>query len=324
MAVSVCGSYNLMDSEYVPYRTETATWDLLTGNRLEPEELFCKDVDIAAVLNEKVRSYALTPFDYTGLYPNMKLDFAALPQTGWHLTHDAIYIDQANPYFANGVRIPLTNLPDGILAADQARDFTKAMDHERIVVHPIWNTSDRDIYYAYNADSLVSCGFLKEEVHPNAAKINKQVMDHLNDHFTMDAITDFYTEQGVDMEDVDVWILDWSLQNLGGKYLLFQGRLPYHMTNDPGDQIKYPHKVFMLFDLESGREISPNVLLKEGWQKAAADVVGVPNWEPTTLPDGEPEIQSFYLNRDGSAVLSLLYAEGEYSATVPRDYVNHG
>ena len=324
VAVSVCGSYNMMDSDYVPYRTETATWDLLTGKRLAPEDLFCKGVDIGAVLNEKVRSYSMTPFDYTGLYPNMKLDFAALPQTGWHLTHDAIYIDQANPYFANGVRIPLTNLPDGILAADQARDFTEAFDHESIVVHPIFNTSDRDIYYAYNSDGLVSCGFLKESAHPNAAKINKQVMDHLNTHFTLEAITGFYTGHGISMEDVEVWILDWSLQKLGSKYLLFQGTLPYHMTEDPAAQIRYPHKVFMLFDLKSGREISWTVLLKEGWQEAARDVVGVPNWEPTTLPDGEPELQSFYIYRDGSAVLSLLYDVGEYSATIPRDYVNYG
>jgi len=314
----------MMDSDYVPYRTETATWDLLTGKRLEPKELFCQGVDIAAVLNEKVRSYSMTPFDYTGLYPNMKLDFAALPQTGWHLTHDAIYIDQANPYSANGVRIPLTNLPDGILASDQARDFTEAFDHESIVVHPIFNTSDRDIYYAYNSDGLVSCGFLKESAHPNEAKINKQVMDHLNTHFTLEAITEFYTGHGISMEDVEVWILDWSLQKLGSKYLLFQGTLPYHMTEDPAAQIRYPHKVFMLFDLESGREISWTVLLKEGWQKAARDVVGVPNWEPTTLPDGEPELQSFNIYRDGSAVLSLLYGVGEYSATVPREYINHG
>ena len=324
VAVSVCGSYNLMDSDYVPYRTETATWDLLTGQRLEPEDLFCQGVDIAAVLNERVRSYSLTAFDFTGLYPNMKQDFAALPRTGWHLTHDAIYIDQANPYFANGVRIPLTGLPDGVLAADQARDFRAAMDHEAIVVHPIWNTSDRDIYYAYNADALVSSGFLKEDTHPNAAKINAQVMDHLNAHFTMEAITAFYTDRGIAMEDVEVWMLDWNLQKLGNQYLLFQGRQPYHMTEDPTAQVRYPHKVFMLFDLETGQEISWTVLLKEGWEAAAIDVVGMSNWEPAPLPEGTPELQSFYLYRDGSAVVSLLYPEGEYSATIPCDYVNHG
>ena len=322
VAVSVCGSYNLAGSEYVPYRTETATWDLLTGKRLAPEELFCKGVDIDQVLGSRIRSYSQSPLDSWGIYPDMKQDFAGLPQTGWHLTHDAIYIDQQNPYFANGARIPLDKLPDGTLVTEQARAFDDTVSGDTLVAHRSWRSSDRDIRYAYNADGLVSCGFLKEETHPHAAKINGEIMAHLNAHFTREAIGRFYAERGVELEDVDLWILDWDLKNLGGKYLLFQGRAPYHMADTPDEQIRYPEKILILYDLESGQQIPWTVLLKEGWQNAATDVMCQTEWMPAQLPAGEPELLSIYFYLDSSAGVTLLYGNTEYSATIPRDYVN--
>lgn len=323
VAVSVCGSINMVGSEYMPWRTETATWDLLTGERLEPEDLFYEGVDIAAVLNDKVRSYSLSPTDSWGIYPSMKQDFAGLPLTGWHLTHDAIYIDHGNPYFASGERIPLTNLPDGTLVTEQCRDFRSTIDREDLLVHPIWRISVRDIRYAYNSDQLVSSGFLKEEVHPNAAKINAEVLDHLNTWFTRAAITEFYESHGVDISDVEIWMLDWELQNLGGKYLLFQGNAPYHMAEDPADQIRYPHETLLLYDLQAGEQIPWTVLLREGWQAAACDVMRRPDWEPAELPEGTPELTHFNIYTDGTANVALVYDGIEYGATIPRDYVNY-
>ena len=322
VAVSVCGSNNLFDSVFLPYKTETATWDLMTGQRLEIGDLFCKGVDIAAVLNDKLRTYSQSPTNSWGIYPNMKQDFAALPLTGWHLTHDAIYIDQYNPYFATGIRIPLTDLPDGVLAADQSRDFTSAIDHDFVLVHRAWRQIERDTRYSYNSDGLVSCGFLKEEAHPNAAKINAEVMKHLDTYFTEAAITDFYARHNVPIEDVEIWMIDWDMQNLGGKYLLFLGNLPYHMTERLEDQIRYPVAVTFLYDLESGEQIHWEELLLPGWREKAVDVRGDPDWEPTQLPEGEMELLGMYFYADG-LFLSLRCDGMEYNATVPYDYVNY-
>ncbi len=322
VAVSVCGSTNRMGSAYLPWRTETATWDLLTGRRLAAEDLFCQGVDADALLNEAVRSYSLNPMDDWGVYPDMKQDFAGLPLTGWHVTHDAIYIDQDNPYFLTGERIPLSKLPDGTLVCEQSRDFGDAVLHENILAHQNWRISDRDSRYAYNSDALVSCGFLKEEVHPNAAKINAEVMEHLNTWFTEAVISDFYAEYGVDVSDVEIWMLDWDLWNLGGKYLVFQGSSPYHMADEVEDRIVYPHETFRLYDLGSGEQVPWTVLVKDNWREGVPTASKSPEYVDVPLPDQDMVIESIYPRRDGA--LNVCLADGNilYSFTVPVDYVN--
>lgn len=324
VAVSVCGTSNQMESSLVPYRTITATWDLVTGRRLDMEDLFCSGVDIDAVLNEAVRRFSLNPTDSWGIYPAMKQDFAGLPQTGWHLTHDAIYIDQGNPYFAHAQRIPLENLPDGTLVTETPRSFGDAVDSGDVLCHRAFRIHDRDTRYAYNSDCLVSCGFLKEEVHPNAAKINAEVLDYLNACFTEAAITDFYANQGVDITYVEIWMLDWGMRNLGGKYLLFQGTAPYHMTEVESERIVYPYPTVLLYDLQSGEQVPWDTLLKENWRNAVptATTWQAPEYVEVPLPDKEMVCERIYPRRDGSLDISLADGNVRYDFLVPSDYVN--
>lgn len=324
VAVSVCGSSQQVGSELMPYRTETATWDLLTGKRLAVEDLFCAGVDAAAVLNEAVRSYSLNPTDSWGMYPYMKQDFAGLPQTGWHITHDAIYIDQDNPYFAFAQRISLKNLPAGTLVTETARSFGDTIDPDYVLAHKAFCIRDRDIRYTYNSDLLVSCGFLKEEVHPNAAKINAEVMEYLDTWFTEEAITEFYTEQGVSMEDVEIWMIDWNLWDLGGKYLLFQGGLPYHMAESEAERVIYPVGTLLLYDLETGEQLHWTDLLKENWRDGVPTVTTwqSPSYVEVPMPDKDLACESIYPQRDGSLDISLVDGHSTYTFRVPSDYVN--
>lgn len=324
VAVSVCGMNNMLETAYLPYRTETATWDLLTGERLEIEDLFCDGVDIDAVLNEAVRSFSMTPADSWGIYPEMKQDFAGLTMTGWHITHDAIYIDQGNPYFASAQRIPLEDLPDGTLVTETPRDFGSAVLHKNILAHKAFRISDRDSYYTYNSDALVSCGFLKEEVHPNAARINAEVLDYLNTHFTEAAITEFYTAQGVSMEDVEIWMLDWDMWNLGGKYLLFQGSAPWFMAENEEDQITYPCATFLLYDLETGEQVPWTALVKDNWREAVptATTWRAPDYVEVELPDKDLTCETVYPRQSGGLDVTLADNNAQYSFLIPWDYVN--
>ncbi len=324
VAVTVCGCNNLMETTWLPWRTETVTWDLLTGKWLAVEDLFCKGVDIDAVLNETVRSYSLNPTDSWGLYPYMKQDFLALPMTGWHLTHDAIYIDHDNPWFVTGERIPLDNLPDGTLVTETARSFGDTIDPESVLAHKAFCIRDRDIRYTYNSDLLVSCGFLKEEVHPNAAKINAEVMAYLDTWFTEEAITEFYTEQGVSKEEVEIWMIDWNLWDLGGKYLIFQGGLPYHMAESEAERVIYPVGTLLLYDLESGAQLHWTDLLKDNWRDGVPTVTTwqSPSYVEVPMPDKDLACESIYPQRDGSLDISLVDGHSTYTFRVPSDYVN--
>ncbi len=322
VAVSVCGEYRHGEGFPLHYKTETATWDLLSGRRLEATDLFCRGVDMDAVLNEYIRQYSMGPADSWGTYLTMKQDFVALPQTGWHLTHDAIYIDQDNPYFHTGLRIRLNGLPEGTLAAEAPRAFEGAWAGENVLYSPSFRHRSRDIRYAYNADGLVSYGFLREEAHPNAAKINQAVLEHLNAHFTQEAILGWYEQQNVPAEQVDLWMLDWNLWNFGNRYLIYQGNGPYHIVDQEADRIPYPFATVLVYDLDSGREIGWEALLKEGW-RTAATTEWYPQREDTPLPETGVELESFYQREDGALILSFRSSLGSCTATVPWDYVNH-
>ncbi len=327
VAITVCGVYDRGEGEPIFYRTETATWDLLTGKRLKAEDLFCQGVDIDDVLNEYVRRYSQSPLDSWSTYPQMKQDFVALPDHGWSLTHDALYIDMDNPYFATGVCIPLKNLPDGVLAAQMPREFPDAWEGKGVLYHRDFRVSNRDVYYEYNEDYLVSCGLLDEDVHVNADAINDYVMDYLNTHYTEYAIEDWYMVRGVSMEEVEVWLLDWDLYNLGGRYLVFEGSRPYHMAEGE-EQVIYPYPPILLFELETGERPGWDVLLLEGWQEAAT-VALLPEAEGVEAPELEDldleelDLDNIYLAGNGSVVLRFLEREGTYQITVPWNYVNH-
>ena len=103
------------------YRSETAVWDMISGKRLAPEELFYDGVDIAEVINEYLGVETQREEDmFIGSY-RMKADFAGLTESGWHLTADAIYFDNDNPYFAYGYKFSLADLPDDVMITKQPR-----------------------------------------------------------------------------------------------------------------------------------------------------------------------------------------------------------
>lgn len=269
VAVSLCYTDQSMMGYGRYHHTETATWDLIEGRRLAPEELFCAGADIDAALNPLIRAKSQRREEDFADLPDLLEDFVQLPPEGWHLTHDAIYIDAGGPTFATGYKFDLADLPEGTLVTDRLRDFTHCIDSDETRVIRQFRQSDRDLYYAYNADELVSCGFLKEEANPHAAAINATVMEHLNTHFTREAIERYYTELGYDTTMLDLWMLDWNTWNWGGRYLIFQGYCPELYLEATNEFIPYPVKQVFLFDLTTGQEIGWQDVLVPGWQEGA-------------------------------------------------------
>lgn len=269
VAVSLCYTYQVMAGYGRYHRTETATWDLIEGRRLAPEELFFDGVDIAGVLNPLIREKSQRRDGDFSDQPELLADFIQLPPGGWHLTHDAIYFDAGGPTFAQGFRFDLEDLPDGTLVSRQLRDFTHCFDSDTVSVFRQFRSFDRDLYYAYNADELVSCGFLKEEVNPHAASVNAQIMDYLNSHFTRETIEGYFTALGYDTAMLDLWMLDWYTLNWGGRYLIAQGYCPELYLEATNEFVPYPAKCVFLFDLTTGQEIGWQDLFLPGWEKEA-------------------------------------------------------
>jgi len=277
VAVTLCYREMVMMGYNRYFRTETATWDLIEGRRLTPEELFCEGVDIDDVLNDLIQVKSQQrETDFVDL-PELLKDFVQLSPTGWHLTHDAIYFDTGGPVFAQGFKFDLDDLPDGTLVTEQLRDFAHCIDSENVQVFRTFRISDRDLYYAYNSDELVSCGFLKEDTHPNAAKINSEVMAYLNEYYTEDAIRGYYEDMGYVTDGLlSLYMMDWNVYNLGRKYLLFNGYAPEMYLYDTKTYHQYPAPAFLLYDIHTGSPMELDDLLLDGWEEAAVCTQDVP------------------------------------------------
>lgn len=270
VAVTLRYVHQGMGSSAKPYRTETASWDLATGKRLTVEDLFCQGVDIDALLNEylKEQIHDIDAAEFTDL--QITRDFAGLPAEGWHITHDTIYFDYGNPYFAHGESFSLNELPDGSLITEQLRDFSDAFDGDTIHVARQFRVTDRNIEYRYIGDSMISCGFLKEDSSPHAAEINEQVYQYLADYYFHETIVEWYNAQGYPGENLyDGYLTyDWELYDLGGRYALFRGYAPELYLEASDTFIKYPYPEYLLFDLHTGKQLDARDILKEGWQDA--------------------------------------------------------
>lgn len=325
VAVSLCYWKNGNNEHYKYYRTETAVWDLLTGKKLTNEELFCQGVDIDQVLNAYLRNY--TQYDRSEFWhdPEMKRDFVVLGKTGWHMTAEGIYIDYGSDAFVNGEFIPFDWFPDGVLAPEIPRDCTDAIlaDDTVRVIHRI-RTSDRDLAYAYYADSETSdwCDveLLKEDFHPNAARINEDILNHLSTYFREETIRAYFEKLGYP-ELNNLW-LRWYSDLLGGRYLLVQGSKPDVYLPETETFLYYPYDADLLYDLETGQRIHWTELLEVDWLANSTMRQSYPDI-PIEVPYYEGLTTDWVRYYNDTEVLTVCLSDGEahYYLYIPIDYM---
>lgn len=326
LSVAVCNT-EIADGTKYYHETESAVWDLFSGKRLTVEELFYDGIDIDGVLNTylreaSMREWAWSSDGYPAEYHELKRDFAALPLNGWHLTAGHIYIDTDNPYFAKGLRFSLADLPINVMVSQKARDMSGCFD-DTVTIEKVFNADE--LYYERIEDT--NAAFLREDVYPNAKKINDEVREHIKSYFTAEKIKSFYSERGY--EDV-ITMGGWRV-SVAGKYAAFCHGLVVTNGIRYGTEVPYPYKHSIVYDMESGKAINWHDMFKDGWQQASLSL------NPNTSINAEaflaqnasaaPDIQLTYLKKTEDGLEIALFAEtnngelvfGQFA--VPYEYV---
>ena len=251
------------------YRSETAVWDMISGKRLAPEGLFYDGVDIAEVINEYLGVETLREEDmFIGSY-KMKADFAGLTEGGWHLTADAIYFDNDNPYFAYGYKFSLADLPDDVMITKQPRAVgTRARMIEESKRFRVINTTTHGVI---SDDDFCTYELLYEDSYPGAKKINEFIENYVKENFTREKVKEYFAGKNVDIDNIyDVYFelggADFYTTDLGGKYINFYtGELvAIRMDRIDGSYVEskftYPYSCDVYFDPQTGEQIdSSNV-----------------------------------------------------------------
>lgn len=325
VAVSMCYTESFMDGYPRYYRTETAVWDLFYGKRLAPEELFYEGVDIARALNDYLSTKCQQPEDYKyGLDYRMKTEYAGLLEQGWHLTADAIYFDQDNPYFSCGYRFSLDDLPEGIMVTEQPRDMSQALNTPvtkqfRVIT---------DSYEACSTDAEDFCSYrlLKENAYPGWEKINQTIQKYIDKYCTKETVYAYYEKLGITDPQFDIDAFDFSMTDLGGKYILVTSRLPDVWVDNPqgyselDPDLDYPYWEYFIFDAETGKQLKWTDLLVGDWESAM--IFGNEN---AFLPDENYRL--VYFETDSAQGPTFVFQrpnDETYSGirlTIPAEYV---
>ena len=248
------------------YRSETAVWDMISGKRLAPEGLFYEGVDIAKVINEYISVETQREEDmFIGSY-KMKADFAGLTEGGWHLTADAIYFDNDNPYFAYGYKFSLADLPDDVMVTKQPRAVgTRARMIEESKRFRVINTTTHGVI---SDDDFYTYELLYEDSYPGAKKINEFIESYIKENFTEEKVRKYFAGKNVDIDRDDVYFelggADFYTTDLGGKYINFYtGELvAIRMDKIDGSYVEskftYPYSCDVYFDPQTGEQIDSN------------------------------------------------------------------
>ena len=249
------------------YRSETAVWDMISGKRLAPEELFYDGVDIAEVINEYLGVETQREEDmFIGSY-RMKADFAGLTESGWHLTADAIYFDNDNPYFAYGYKFSLADLPDDVMVTKQPHAVgTRARMIEESKRFRVINTTTHGVK---SDDDFCTYELLYEDSYPGAKKINEFIENYVKENFTREKVKEYFAGKNVDIDNIyDVYFelggTDFYTTDLGGKYINFYtGELvAIRMDKIDGSYVEskftYPYSCDVYFDPQTGEQIDSN------------------------------------------------------------------
>ena len=324
VAVTMGYSYNVQDGYCRYYRTETAVWDMLSGKRLAPEELFYEGVDIAKALNDYVNARSQTASDWREGPIEFKTDFAGLTKKGWHITADAIYFDNDNPYFLEGYAFSLDELPDGIMVTEQPRETGSAIANgvtEAKRFREVLSTKEGKLL---GGDNYGTYYLLKEDSYPGAKKINKFIEDYLNKYGTNEAVYGYYKGLGLDPDAegnyFDPGSFDSYIRDFGGKYICFISLEPtLEVDNNRGDYTSttyyYKYSKVVFFDSQTGEEIDWRDMISDEYENAKGS-----NYKRKSYDDKE-RYKLRWVD-DGDDGFTFSFEDFSLYLTVPHEYIN--
>ena len=324
VAVTMGYTYNVQDGYNRYYRTETAVWDMLSGKRLAPEELFYEGVDIAKALNDYVNARSQTANFWIEGPVDFKTDFAGLTESGWHITADTIYFDNDNPYFLEGYAFSFDELPDGIMVTEQPREMGSALANGATEVKKFREVLSTSVAKELGGDNYGTYYLLKEDSYPGAKKINKFIEDYINKYGTNEAIYGYYKEQGLDPDaegsHFELGSFSSRIKDLGGKYIWFRSMHPtLSVDNNRGDytstEYDYPYSKIAFFNTQTGEEIDWRDMISDEYENV----------------EGSRYKRKFYDNKDyykirwiydGDDGVSFSLEGFSDSLTIPHEYIN--
>ena len=266
--VSMQYSRTAQDCETCYYHTVSQIWDMETGKVVELCDLFRENVRIDELLNQVVREASGKPYNAFNCYIEMTADFTGLPETGWCVTPEGIYIDAGSANFVHGVFYPF-DFGDGVLASEVFRNMEGCFDTS-VLVSNVFAKSSNPIRRTYVNDGLFDVELL-DEGFGNAevrAKINADFLSRVEE-ITPAYVEQAFKEQGLSGE-IDFWFYSWGCTEYTDRFVLFETYgSPGCTVGDTNYGLAGAQRLW-LYDLRTGERMEWTGLLTDGWEEACS------------------------------------------------------
>lgn len=263
-------SYDVQDGYQRYYRTKCCTWNMETGEELSVEDLFRKGLDIDEFLNDFLRKASLSPIDTWGTYPQMKTDFVSLPENGWAISPEAIYIDYDNPYFAEGQKFFFTN--KDVFCSQVFCDMSEMfISNDNLVCEYYLYKAPYEPVHTYTFDKAFNVNLLDETVGNSEirANINKNFLNKIK-HINKEAVAKEINSKGhnISAEDVEIIMYGWNLAEYGNNIAIFSswGLFDVYAGDDFYSDLSLDVYNCYIYDLQTGEELSWQDLLVKDWK----------------------------------------------------------
>ncbi|MBR6653468.1 MAG: substrate-binding domain-containing protein [Oscillospiraceae bacterium] len=259
------------------YHTQCCTWDLFTGEVVEPEALFRGGLDIDEYLNDFLKKASQSAMDEWLGYPELKQDFLYLPVEGWAISPEAIYINYGGYCFSEGYRFSFIR-ESGVLCSEIYRDMSGLFVEPEHQTTPYHHTVLNQMYhlpeYTFVHDGYYAVSLLDETRGNSKArrKINEDVLQQ-TEAVSVESAQQFLRDNGLDdlAESVDdirglAAHYGWYLTEYGDRFAMFRASAMYFY--DEADSITWPEsEICLLYDLQTGERLDWQELLVDNWQE---------------------------------------------------------
>jgi len=317
--------YDCTDIFEYNYYTETAFFDLYTGEELQLTDLFFKDVDIDSILNSYFTGFKFEVDSYIGPQ-QLKLlkDFTQFyANDGFAMSFDKFWFNYDNTILKDCVRFNI-ELPFCIMVAEEPRDMEGLFEENVYIEHELLLRS-HTTYEAVEGTSTVFS--VIPETGP-FAEANKRINEAMRELVkTVPDKTDVmaaYAGAGLKYNKENRYL--FSAEEYVGNFIIFNG------ATEGFDNIYAAESI--IFDAKTGERLVVEDLLKEGWQDHATfqnnDALTddqAAQVEQKIIPDGV-YLYGVFLMRDGRVEFGFnrtgAYPILAFYMTVDAEYVEIG
>ena len=252
--------YDCTDIFEYNYYTETAFFDLYTGEELQLTDLFFKDVDIDSILNGYFKGFKFEVDSYIGpMQLKVLKDFTQFSANdSFAMSFDKFWFNYDNTILKDCVEFNI-ELPFCTMVVEDSRDMDGLFEENVNVEHELLLRS-HTVYEAVEGTNTVFSVIPETGPFAEANKrINEAMRELVKTVPDKADVRAAYAGAGMKYNEEKRYL--FSAEEYVGNFILFKG------STEGFDNIYAAESI--IFDAKTGERITVADLLKEGWQEHA-------------------------------------------------------